>query len=519
MSYKVVIADDEKRILDIMVKIIPWDELHLELVGQAVNGIELSNIIDETSPDIVMTDIKMPDKSGIDVIKEKSESHRGIRYIIVSGYNEFEFAKTAMKYGVKEYLLKPVDKSTIINALKNCAKEIDEEKANHQLRSMIDKNVDIMLPQMRKQFFRDIIMGIHLREENIKAFCQMFDIEDERFRLVVCILKDKMKADDINLLELGEIFLSRFKLAGSVYTGNSIVYVVADTQPEEQLGEAVNKFKDKCEEIYKKDVIVNVSKAIQITDFSEAYNDILDYVSNCNSADSEMLSGYYLDDECREMLDITVYDSVVSSIRYHNVENIEMQVEAFFSDAEDKSINLKMLSTMCIAWVLRVIVKCNLIVNHESVIRKLESTAEEENIDRAQLKENVLNIYVELSQNIYDDAMSRRDKIVNKVKEIVETEYADSELTVRRIGEKYLFLTSDYVSKMFKSATGMGINHYILQKRIEKAKELLKAGGFKTYEVADMCGFGNRAQYFTQVFKKMTGKAPKEYENESNSDE
>ena len=103
------------------------------------------------------------------------------------------------------------------------------------------------------------------------------------------------------------------------------------------------------------------------------------------------------------------------------------------------------------------------------------------------------------------------DKIIAKIMTIVEKEYGDPTLCVKKIGEERLFLTPDYVGRLFKRKVGISLNEYINVYRIEKAKILLCENKYKIYEVAKLCGFNNNAKHFSYVFKKLTGVLPRNY--------
>ena len=107
--FKLIIADDERLIREALSTTINWKDLDIELTGICRNGIEAYDMILDESPDIVLTDIRMPGMSGLDLIRRTSEAGIPVQFILLSGYGEFEYAKTAMQYGVKHYILKPYD--------------------------------------------------------------------------------------------------------------------------------------------------------------------------------------------------------------------------------------------------------------------------------------------------------------------------------------------------------------------------------------------------------------------------
>jgi len=122
--YKVIIVDDERLIREGIALTLKWQELDIELVGTAQNGLEALELIDKNQPEIVITDIKMPVMSGLELIDETRQKYPDINFIILSGYGEFELASKAMKYGVKHYILKPCSESKISEVLKEVIADI-----------------------------------------------------------------------------------------------------------------------------------------------------------------------------------------------------------------------------------------------------------------------------------------------------------------------------------------------------------------------------------------------------------
>lgn len=114
---KLLIVDDEKIIRETIASLIDWKKLGISLIGCAENGIDALSIILDESPDIVMTDIRMPGLSGLDLIRQIRELNNTTKFIILSGYEEFEYAKEAMRHGIRHYLLKPCNESQIIDAI------------------------------------------------------------------------------------------------------------------------------------------------------------------------------------------------------------------------------------------------------------------------------------------------------------------------------------------------------------------------------------------------------------------
>ncbi|MBE0341642.1 response regulator, partial [Paenibacillus sp. 28ISP30-2] len=117
MSYKVLLVDDERIIVEGISNVIDWAALDTELVATARNGIDAYEKIVELKPDIVISDIKMPGMDGLSLVSKAHKKYPSIKFILLSGYSEFEYARIAMHYDVKNYLLKPCNEDKITAAL------------------------------------------------------------------------------------------------------------------------------------------------------------------------------------------------------------------------------------------------------------------------------------------------------------------------------------------------------------------------------------------------------------------
>ncbi len=126
--YRALIIDDEDIIRQGLKKIIPWNSLNCEIIGEAKNGTEGLELIRKLKPDIVITDIRMPGSDGLEMISRIKGESKNSKIIILTGYRDFDYAQRAIRFGVFRYLLKPSDKNEIIKSLQDAISEIDNDK-------------------------------------------------------------------------------------------------------------------------------------------------------------------------------------------------------------------------------------------------------------------------------------------------------------------------------------------------------------------------------------------------------
>lgn len=158
--YKILLADDERIILDGMAGIIEWDALGASLIGKAQNGNEAYDKILDKQPHIVITDIKMPGMDGLELIKKVSAESPSVQFIVLSGFGEFEYAKEAMKYGVKHYLLKPCNEQQIISSLEEIIAELKQHEVRKKKTSHLKHELNHIRSFAADQYLEGLIAGV-----------------------------------------------------------------------------------------------------------------------------------------------------------------------------------------------------------------------------------------------------------------------------------------------------------------------------------------------------------------------
>ncbi len=139
---RIVIVDDEKKIITLLKKIIDWNGNNCSIVGEAYNGIDGLRLINEMKPEIVLSDINMPGKDGIEMMKNAQNDGIDSFYIFISGYSEFEYAKNALNFGAIGYILKPIDKIKVETLIQKAVEMIKVKKENRALKEIANQNVE-----------------------------------------------------------------------------------------------------------------------------------------------------------------------------------------------------------------------------------------------------------------------------------------------------------------------------------------------------------------------------------------
>jgi|GEM_PF-6199687 len=154
---RVIIADDEIRVCKLIIKLIDWDKLGMLIVGTASNGIEALELIEKENPDIVITDIRMPGYDGLEMIEKAKMLNNDLEFIIISGYGQFEYAKKGIDFGVKDYLLKPINKDDLLKALIKVGEHVQKKKGQINLEKEYELIIKNGADKIREAFLNNLI--------------------------------------------------------------------------------------------------------------------------------------------------------------------------------------------------------------------------------------------------------------------------------------------------------------------------------------------------------------------------
>ena len=157
--WKVIIADDEKLICRLVQALVDWNSLGMEIVGTAENGPEALEFVKNLKPDILITDIRMPGCDGLELIKQTRSLSPDMEIVIISGYAHFEYAQTAISYGVGNYLLKPIKQNELLETLTKIAKRLENRQNNLESMDSVHRNSLNDLKRLRERLLHDVLMG------------------------------------------------------------------------------------------------------------------------------------------------------------------------------------------------------------------------------------------------------------------------------------------------------------------------------------------------------------------------
>ena len=516
---RIIIADDEQLICSMLTRLIRADELGVEIQGAAYDGGTLLELIREKDPDIVITDICMPVMDGLDVIRTVKESGTDCRFVIISGYRQFDYAYNALKYGVSDYLLKPIDQQELNNVLRTLCAEVRSslpEEADLGRQYLAKKSIDAIKSAGSDIDAVNDAYGTAFRPGEFRALYIKFDFEDDA---------DALAENNVKSLRRKVMEIAREVLAGETYetiydeqedgvrlliNSGSEKDLLSGCIPE--LLKQIKSYTDRFSGIF---VTLGVSRSAGEIGAAERLFQEASFAVWKRMAVGPGGIIAWKDEEIAESPVFTArVEELVTAIQRSfddlNVGDFTSSSERLFSMSSDL-----ILSPYAVKRIMSL--PDYFFQRHEELMEQLDSSGEQERKARYLLSmAYTLGDYARTFESVFSSMMgciieNARNQSVRPVRlaeAYIERHYAEP-LSLDIVAQE-VNLSPAYFSTVFKKETGSSFVDYIAEFRVKKAKELLKGSSFNINQVATAVGFYD-ARYFSRLFKKITGMTPVEY--------
>lgn len=515
-SLKVLIVDDEYLVRELIKRSIDWEVLGLEVVSEASCGMEALEEVEKHHPDIILTDICMPIMDGIELSRQVLKRYPQIKVVVLTGHDEFNYARDSISIGVKEYLLKPIDPVSLTDTLIKQISEINRDKNRDLERKEI-------LPLLQEKVLNDLLSVRGLRSdiyENLKRY--NIDFKTDKFQ--VALIEVKSSKESL-YLKIKEVFLTIKEYFISLddyycFMGNRGFIVILDHGG----GQLVSL----CELILN-NVIQRLGHSIVVG----LGRDVLGIESIANSYDeaSKALEYQVVEgvDSIIHFSDIDPITGYDSNLHHKLIKDYTFSVKTGLKDKSslfiDQLFDLQLKSIGGDLTSVRVMAS-NIMSVILSIAMKNELDMDKVYGDGIQpynrifnLKslEEIINYLKEISISIIDGINSRNSqitcKLITEVKKYIVNNLGNINLNLSFVAENFN-VNSSYLSRKFKQETGETFMEFLSSIRVNRAIELLKTTDLRSYEIADEVGVGD-PHYFSIFFKKHTGLSISEYKKQT----
>ncbi|WP_308640122.1 response regulator [Paenibacillus silvisoli] len=526
-----LIVDDEPLLREGLIRKIAWEPLGLQLAGEAGDGFEAMFQLANCQPDIVLTDVRMPGMDGLQFINSARTNFPRTKFVIISGFDEFEYVREALLYNVRDYLLKPIDKEKLNTLLEGICEELRKEQLEAADRSRLTE-LDDMIRQSNLQpldfQLTHLISEQEARWDGIPAgLMQCAAFAGASVKIVYRNESSRFQENEEPLARFAiqniientlatEAGLQFLPFKHAYHTEEIIVFL--GSERELALPRLVEMFRQTAEWIKQHlGLVISVGiggvksgmtqlrlscmearKALQNRLLFGNGNVYIDSETESATASSyprvfvqaeRALSAMLEEGRHQEFLDYAgqLFHklSETSGARYEQVEYLYTDIIHMLRKHAAKT------ATDLPNWNLGTpIANLDSLTSWKDIISIIEQQLER------------------LSGLLNRSADQSCDEIIESVKQYIEVHYAE-ELSLQWVGETY-FIHPNYFSKRFKTVVGSSFNDYLTKVRIDRSKELLRTTTLKIARISQLVGYDDQ-NYFCNVFKKVTGISPSAY--------
>ncbi|WP_416151391.1 response regulator transcription factor [Salipaludibacillus sp. HK11] len=521
--YKVLLVDDEVYVRKGLKKFVDWAGCGFEVVSEVGNGEDAYNIIEDVEPDLVITDIKMPVVDGLELIENVNDRlEKKTNFIIISGFNDFTYAQKAVRFGVFDFVLKPIDQGEMETTLHKLSEKLDEEeientsKQNFLLEQMFEKSINGNVKESdapkwskalgidQSEYLYYLILELnHTMDSDNKTFD-----DDKSLETVVKKTIAKLGGGTENIVLYKH--QGQGKVLGIMITSDHLKYYNGDIEAfSSQLAKDVSRKASKKITVFtgsKVSNLISLHKSFETANSIRGYKYLLcdaDAISYDKATDIPI---HY------NKLNNKLYVSLMEQIEENNISGIEKSIELTFKEFQEKNFAPRAVETTINHCVYGIIERINNMNGDERKIESLEQMIEWENYNLTliELKKMFQTFIIEGSFLIHELRKENRQGDIYKIKAYVEKNYHEN-ISLKSIAGKF-FMNPVYMGQLFKKTFGVFFKDYLLELRIEEAKKLLRQTNMRVYEIADEIGFGS-TDYFVTRFEKINKMTPTEYRN------
>ncbi|MFA6844721.1 MAG: AraC family transcriptional regulator [Sphaerochaetaceae bacterium] len=518
MKYKVILADDEPLVLVGLQSMIKWEQHNAQICALAHNGKQLSELIERFCPDVVITDIKMPLRSGLDVLRGCSVKGNSPQFIMLTNLEEFSLARNAIKYQAVDYLVKieltaETLGETLDKAISNCKKtETTTGTSRIGMQVFYDK------------FFVRLLNGLIDSREQFRIQSQDLAIKFEAKEYVVCYAElEGLSPSQMDKEQLINLFFSTTLMVRETVSKYCLCYVtsldmrhlsitfcLSNEQSQKTIQEALETTKEVIKNYFSVQLICSVGKSVE------------DPLALCDSFFS-----------ARQLLPIAQKTGLVAFFdtkaegeafnlkEYHDKLNkafSEMDVESLSCVLEEIAQALagrKVSRLQALDAVSNILyMSITLLPEGEEIVSKV--FADEPDGYRSLYRKNnnmecatwLIALQKGLKEQLQGRKSDYRSKIIKNVQEYIQGNIK-RKITLSEVSSIFGF-SQNYLSSLFSRFGGCSFIEYINKEKIAVAKDMMANSDLKVYEISDELGFES-SFYFSKVFKKVEGVSPREY--------
>ncbi|MGM0874732.1 MAG: response regulator transcription factor [Bacillota bacterium] len=527
---KVIITDDEIQIRKGLRMKVEWEEEGFQIVEEASNGQETLDLLKMIEVDVVITDVRMPIMDGIEFVKRCHQEHPNVKVIVLSGYSDFDYVRSSMIEGVKDYLLKPVAPDELVEALRRIRSEIKEEKRKQIESDQMSRLVQNQLEEMREQYLLHLVKEewseLNMAIERLQQL-QLDDFANENVQ--VQFITVEIRGSEHNPNTVKELWLPFRMLCREIaqeHTGSYSFYDASyanmihfirriDSEQFIHTSKFIKVVQQHVKEYMNLETVIGIGKVVTgLTEFKTGYiSALLSWSQSQLGSQSQVIDATVTKEIFEFSSDFE--KKLINAIENVNHDAFKNNIYSILGGTNNQSIMsfsfvanrvLFLLGSLARKYDIDTIEINKTIWNCQQSIWELNS--------QGRVIEQLIHLAHSIIEKVNEARCSSNGTaIVENVRRYLDKHYA-SEISLTTLSEQF-HINSAYLSEIFKNNIGQNFSDYLINLRMENAQAFLKDKQLKIIDVAHLVGFSNSG-YFSTVFKKHFGQTPVEFRKSLN---
>lgn len=526
--YKVFIADDTPLIREALIKSIPWERLGCIIAGEAEDGLKAKDMIDKIRPEILIADIRMPGLDGLALTEYSNRILPDSKVIIITGFQEFEYARRALQLNVKDFLLKPLNNDYVMRVVAETVQELrQQEKRAEYEKKLLQENADYQTKvrssmraiqgkilsdlflgrgnsgEYSKEYLKEMgLAGVHIQVLGARVRSSDEQMSTAVWNQIIFYMYEYEKAKNVRVLE--------------VRNGKDILFFVLDKE----------KKSSRSHKIYMKNQIIYMNRQLRnelLPEICACIGNVtnqLEKAVECGRQVMEVLEyNFFMTKE--EILEVENYqllkgkkssyripdfDKLFLALEASDRENIRGEVQKLVEDiARGTGGNLFQIKCLLSELCITVLRHYNQKGKDEKITKLIDEIDNLVNLEAAGAYVN--EFMDEIRKDLKQERVQYNPLVQDAIKYIQENYGKDISLTMVA---DFLAVNPSYLSRLLKQETGENFTDILMDIRIRRAKQLLHEPGVRITDITELVGYNNY-EYFFQVFRKSEGISPSEY--------
>lgn len=520
--YTVIIADDEYELRQALINNIDWNKLGFEVVGEAENGAMALEMVELLQPDLLITDIRMPFVTGIELARRAREIRPYMHIVFISGYDDFSYAQKAIQYNVLSYLLKPLSSKEITAELVEIKEKIDKRfeelqgfHREHQENKMNQLQMTEFL--MSQLFDRNITVSGAIDEQDIirKAMdLKLLHRADKDIHFQICVMMltddDGVNSTEFKHLEFVHGIFKKYLTYGAVYSKQKLMIIVTGTQKD--LNKYVQLATTECVQSAKRVLKLGCTMGV-----SGMYNDWT-MLSSIYEEALSMLRYTGLEEQIQYASDITATSQeVLAEITDETIDHLiktgtPEDIVAYLSNLS-QSAKMKENNNLDLFLIYLYAAVCKSVteITGQTEAAQFLSRITLWNGERVRkfdepIWDQIKGVCLEARNIIANQRRENSELLSQKALDLIKNDFHDEEMSISKASQM-LHISSSYLSAVVKRNTGKTFGTLLTEERMKWAREYLLFSSMKVLEIAEKCGYSD-TRYFSYCVKRYYGESP-----------